>query len=115
MKSEHAEQVTLVSRIRNFYPDVLVAAVPNGGLRVKTEAARLKAEGVLPGFPDLIIAEPRVGYHGLFVEMKRARGGRTSIVQLDVQEKLRRRGYRAVTCAGADEAWDVVEDYLALP
>ena len=45
-------------------------AVPNGGLRSKTEAARLKAAGVKAGVPDIMLAVARCGFHGLFIEMK---------------------------------------------
>lgn len=122
MKREHVEQVQVVAHLRTFHPDVLVAAVPNGGKRSKTEAARLKAEGVLPGYPDLLIDEPRVGYHGLRIEMKRERGPKggtahtpTTADQRRVHALLRARGYGVSVCYGAAEAIAVIEDYLALP
>lgn len=36
-------------------------AVPNGGYRHKTEAARLKATGVRAGVPDLVVLIPAMG------------------------------------------------------
>jgi hypothetical protein len=36
-------------------PGVIAFHVPNGGWRKLTEAKRLKAQGVLPGIPDLIV------------------------------------------------------------
>jgi hypothetical protein len=100
--------------MRNFHPDVLVAAVPNGGARRKREAAALKAEGVLPGFPDLVVMEPSGGYHGCVVEMKSLRG-KVSDKQVDVLERLRRKGYYALVAYGADDALKKVESYLAMP
>lgn len=113
--SEHHEQATFVGLARALYPGIVIAAIPNGGWRRKTEAARLKAEGVLRGFPDLVIAEPRAPYHGLFVEMKRRSGGALSPAQREVHRALRRRGYEVVTCEGSDEAMRELDLYLARP
>lgn len=115
-RTEHAEQVILVGRIRAFHPDVLVYAVPNGGGRTAWDAGRLKAEGVLAGVPDLVVAEPRGQYHGLYVEMKRTVGGAVSKKQGEVMAKLRDRGYKVLVCdQGAEDAFERVEAYLALP
>ena len=46
---EHTEQVKLVQRVRAFYPDVIIAAIPNGGSRTAQERLRLHGEGVLAG------------------------------------------------------------------
>ena len=53
--------------------------IPNGGRRDKITGARLKAEGVVAGVPDVFLASPRQGFHGLYIEMKRQRGGRFRI------------------------------------
>lgn len=112
MKSEHSEQVVVVNRIRHFYPEVLVFAIPNGGFREKKEAGRLKAEGVLSGIPDLLVATSRAGYHGLFIEMKRLTGGSVSAIQKERIAKLRQEGYKVEVCKGAEAAWEVVQNYL---
>ena len=111
--TESAEQIKVVNRVRHFYPGVLIYAVPNGGGRSAQEATRLKEEGVLAGVPDLFVAEARGGYFGLYVEMKRRTGGRTSDEQDDVMGTLSERGYKAVVCLGADEAWEVVKSYMS--
>ena len=112
--SEHCEQTKLVGRIRSFYPQVLVFSVPNGGKRGKREAVRLKDEGVLAGIPDLVVAEPRGRFHGLYIEMKRRKGGRVTEEQRDKIRKLRRRGYKVLVGHGVDDVWPAVEAYLAL-
>ncbi len=112
--SEHNEQCKLVGRVRSFYPDVIIAAVPNGGSRDIREAVKLKAEGVLPGFPDLIVAEPRGRYHGLYVEMKRARGSPVRDDQVVMLRRLKARGYKTIVGYGVDHAWPLVEAYLSL-
>ena len=113
-RSEHTEQAVFVGLVRNFYPEVLIFAIPNGGLRDKRTAVKLKAEGVLAGVPDLMIAEPRATYSGLFVEMKR-KGGRVSKAQVEVREKLEAKGYRVHVAQGSEEAFALFELYMLLP
>jgi hypothetical protein len=51
-------QHSIVEYVRLVAPHVLIFAIPNGGLRTKTEAARLKWTGTLAGVPDLAIVAP---------------------------------------------------------
>ncbi len=84
-------------------------AVPNGGWRHPSTAARLRAEGVTPGIPDLLLAWPAKGHAaaGLWIEMKRADGGRLSPAQQQRLSDLELSGYsccvahgwRAAACA----------------
>jgi len=46
-------------------------AVPNGGARSGREAARLVAEGVRRGVPDVVIPIPCGQQHGLYIEFKK--------------------------------------------
>jgi hypothetical protein len=110
--TEDAEQRHLVNLLARVRPDVLFFSVPNGGWRNKVTAAKLKATGVRPGVPDLVIPEPRRGYHGLFIELKRSKGGQVSQYQKQWLASLRAKGYKAEVCAGADAAWDVITEYL---
>lgn len=113
--TEHSAQARLVAHVRHFHQGVLIAAVPNGGRRDKREAARLKSEGVLEGYPDLLIDEPRGAWHGMRIEMKREGGGVESAKQEERRRHLLRRGYLSVVCHGAEEAIQAVEAYLSLP
>jgi hypothetical protein len=97
--SEHVEQREVVKWFRQTWPGVVIFAIPNGGLRNPAAALRLKVEGVLPGVPDLFVPEWR-----LWIEMKKAKGGITSKEQREMLLYLRRVGYDAIVCAGADEA-----------
>jgi hypothetical protein len=112
MRKESTEQIILVNRIRQLYPDVLIFAIPNGGQRSITEAVRLKAEGVLAGVPDLFLARAVGDTHGLFIEMKRVKGGKVSDKQKAVIDVLKREGYSTLIAYGCDEAWPYVEQYL---
>ena len=39
--------------------------IPNGGRRNKITGARLKAEGVVAGVPDVFLASPRQGFRSM--------------------------------------------------
>lgn len=94
------------------YAGIPVFAVPNGGSRDRREAARMTAQGVKPGVPDLFIPRAAGKYHGLFIEMKRERGGKLSMAQAEWISLLRREGYAACVCAGFDAARKVIEQYM---
>ena len=89
-------------------------AIPNGGLRHKYTAIKLKKCGVKPGVPDICLPVARKGYYGLYIEIKRRKGGRVEPEQEDWIEFLTLQGYKAVVCRGFDEARAVIEDYLRL-
>ncbi len=108
---EHNEQSRLVARVRAFYPDVLIAAIPNGGSRTALERVSMHAEGVLSGMPDLCVLEPSNGFCGLFIEMK-TQTGVVAAAQRDIARRLNRGGYLCVTARSADDGWAVIEEYL---
>ncbi len=89
-------------------------AVPNGGWRSMTEAIKFKRCGVKAGVPDLCIPLPVEPYHGLYIELKRLSGSKTSEEQVEWLNFLQSKGYYAVVCKGFDEAKRVVEYYLSL-
>ena len=86
--------------------------IANGGSRGKAEAARFKAEGVKAGVPDLFLPVARGPYHGLFIEMKRQKGGKVSDAQKAWISALIDQGYLAVVCYGWKDAAELIEDYL---
>ena len=97
------------------YPELaLLHSVPNGGHRNVIVAAKLKAEGVKRGVPDIDLPVARGGYHGLKIEMKRTRGGTTSPEQKWWIEQLTAQGYFASVCHGAESAIRTIEWYLNL-
>ena len=113
IRSEHSEQVAFVARVRHFYPQIVIFAIPNGGQRSITEASRLKAEGVLAGIPDLFIAKPVGNYSGLFVEMKRTKKSSLSATQKTRINALTTAGYKTHVAYGCDDAWAAFEEYIA--
>ncbi len=90
----------------------LLYAIPNGGARDAVTGARMKAEGVKAGVPDLFLPVARCGYHGLFVEMKRRDGGKVSPAQRLWIERLTEQGYLVAVCHGRDAAERVIVTYL---
>lgn len=74
-------------------------------------AAKMKAEGVRAGVPDLFLPVARQGFHGLWIELKSAKG-RVTTVQAAWHERLRAQGYRVVVCRGWCEARDEIVKYL---
>lgn len=111
--SEHLEQVTLISWYRRTYKNELLVAIPNGGKRHIKTAMAMKHEGASKGFPDLFLPIPNSQFHGLFIEMKRQKGGTLSKEQSAWIEYLNRVGYQAVVCKGFLEAKEVIECYLS--
>lgn len=119
--TEHQEQVALVRRCRAAVGRYRLArtllAIPNGGKRDRIAGARLKAEGVVPGIPDLLLPVPietpgGTAVPGLWIELKRRRGGRVSEDQHAAHRWLRSLGWVVEVCRGHHEAWEAITRYL---
>lgn len=114
--TEEDEQITLFNWARMKSAKVpeltLMYHIPNGGSRGKVEAARFKAAGVKSGVPDIFLPVARGGKHGLYIELKRLKGGKVSDAQKEWIRCLREQGYRAEVCYGWKAAADVIEKYL---
>ena len=110
---EHELQKACIKWFRYEYPHLgsLLFAIPNGGHRHIAVAAKMKAEGVQPGVPDLFLADPQKKHHGLFIEMKTP-GGHLTPSQERMIGQLRDKGYRCEVCRSSDEFMEVVNSYL---
>lgn len=112
---EHREQTALIRWARaceGRWPALrLLYAVPNGGHRHPATAARMKAEGMRAGVPDLCLPVPRCGYSSLYVEMK-APAGRLTAEQRDMMAQLEAEGNAAAVCRAWTEAADLIAAYL---
>jgi len=117
--TEHQEQASLFAEamLRSAQDPRwgLLLAIPNGGLRSKATAGKLKAEGVRAGVPDLFLPVPMRNDSGLWIEMKRSVGGRLSTEQVWWMHQLMVQGYRVMRCNGAEAAVQVILDYLGKP
>lgn len=131
--SEHALQCQLISWAgmnAGRWPCLhLLFSIPNGaaygggmktlksGARIPVAAIRanrMKAEGLRPGVPDLMLPVARGGFHGLFIELKTTKG-RLSPEQALWIAALRDEGYRAEVAHGLDEAIEVLRGYVSCP
>ena len=125
-QSEDSIQMSCVSWFRAAHPELarLLHHSANEGKRttriVHTHAgtrvvcsggARLKAMGMQTGFPDLFLAVPRRGMHGLFIEMK-SETGRLEPSQREMLALLSDQGYATAVCRSLDDFQDVTDSYL---
>ena len=73
--TESQEQAALVQWFKLRYKDYRLFAIPNGawlagsGGRKFGLVAKMKAEGLESGVPDLMLPVARKGCHGLFIEI----------------------------------------------
>lgn len=116
-KSEHSQQAALFCWAVEFaklYPMIrYMFAIPNGGERNIVVAAKLKAEGVKRGVPDIFLPISISPYHGLFIEMKRVQGV-VNNVQEQYHEFLRHAGYKVVVCNSWQSAANQIKFYIGL-
>lgn len=113
MKEEDLIQMAVVRYIHRRYPDMLFTISPSG-MRLPIGVARkFKMMGYRAGTPDLIILEPRGDFHGLFIELKTAKG-KASPEQRQFAADLLMRGYCSLLCFGHMEAIREIDRYMAL-
>lgn len=115
--SEREEQTALMqwaqSQERHYPPLAKLIAFPNGMAASSiVEARRMKAQGMKPGVPDLILPFPCGGKAGLWIEMKRRDGGRLSSDQRIWLDYLNEVGYHAAVAKGWEDASKIIIDYL---
>ena len=120
--TEHEEQAAVFTWIESAasrWPELHTAfAIPNFAGHMGRASTRLRAgakakrEGRKAGVPDLVLPVARHEYHGLFIEMKRQRGGSVSPEQKDWHHALREQGYAVYVCKGAFAAITVLTAYL---
>ena len=95
------------------YPELaMLYAIPNGGKRAIKTAVALKKQGVKRGVPEMCLPVPRGGFNGLYIELKRVKGGTVSDEQREWIAALNTQGYKAIICHGAEEAIEQIRGYL---
>ncbi len=108
--TEAQEQIALVE-----WCDLMrikIIHIPNEGKRTLYSGRELARMGLRRGVPDLFIPAARKGFHGLFIELKRIKGGRVTEYQQKWIDTLNNRGYLAIVCYGADEAIAEIKRYF---
>ena len=103
----------IVSWLRVVLPDAVTATVKNEinkrGKAIQIEIAKAKANGVMPGFPD-IICLPGSDMPTMFFEVK-APGGYPSQSQKDVHARLTALGYRVAVVRSIDDVKDRLAEW----
>lgn len=119
--TEHAHQAALFCWSRSHedvYPGLdMLFAVPNGGERNIIVAGKMKAEGVRAGVPDICLPVPRLGFHSLWIEMKKPSeinkiGGGCSAAQEAYSMELIGHGAVYHVCYDWISAAEVLAEYL---
>lgn len=122
--TEHGEQAALFQwcalETKNYPQLRWLYAVPNGFFATPGQKAKMKAEGLKDGVPDVCLPYPKYGlnkYAGLYIELKiekrrNQQNGGCSEDQIEWLEYLNEVGYKAVVCYGWEEAKLAIEKYL---
>lgn len=113
---EYDEQRAIFSWAKHAireYPDLWMLNSSLGGVRLTIgQGKKAKRAGYKPGFPDIFLPVVTVLYSGLFVELKRIKGGSVSPEQRKWIAGLSEQGYKAIVCRGAIEAINAIKEYL---
>lgn len=112
LKRNEAQEQTVVVHYCDL-KHIPIFHIPNGGSRNAMEAKNLKRQGVKPGVPDLMIPVAKHNHHGLFIEMKAGKNKPTE-KQTEWIELLRDNGYLVKVCWSAEEAINLITNYIYL-
>lgn len=119
-RGEEIEQSKLVlwshkKAVRELLPDLVwLHHSPNGGKRDAFTGAQMKALGVKPGFPDLILPVASRAHNGLVIEMK-SDIGRVSLEQTVWLAHFAAQKWEIGIARSAQEARTIICQYLGLP
>lgn len=111
MKSEDKIQQEIFVWFNNNYclpkhnSRSIIFSVPNGGLRNKIEAIKLKSTGLLAGVSDLILIH--LG-QVIFIEVK-TDIGKQSPVQLEFENRVKQQGFEYYLVKSLQEFKDIIK------
>jgi len=122
--SEKEEHIKICNYIKNNYPNAIFTSESSGIRLTINQAKTLKQMRSNAGLPDLMIFEPRRGYNGLFLEIKKEgtviykkdgdlRTDTHLAQQKQVLINLRNRGYFAEFVVGFDSAKPIIDFYFS--
>lgn len=97
--------------------NIICVHIPNGMYlgNISYKAAymnMLKSNGLQPGFPDLLVLIQNKKYQMLFLEFKKAKGGKASEKQKNWIEWLNNNGYCAYIVNGCNDAVNVLKKFI---
>lgn len=100
-------QIALIKWLREVYPDVCVFHIPNGGLRNKREAKKLKDMGVLAGVSDLFFPDLSI-----WLELKNEKGKLTKDQKSFLHDRENLGDYICLVAYGFKDAKEQLIPYL---
>ena len=109
---EHRLQCQIIRYFRLQYADHMIMAIPNAGKRSLRMGAYMKAEGLLPGIPDLLIPVARCGFNNLWVEVKNGKKGRLSDAQKEAHAMLTAQGGKVVVVRYFEDFVEACKQYF---
>lgn len=123
-QKEESLQIQVANYLRIQYSSVIFRSDFAAGIKMSIgQAMKHKRMQCGKSYPDLFIAEPRNGYSGLFLELKKdfsevfkKDGSLRDLPHIQEQQKmlwrLQEKGYAAVFACGFDDAKEFIDNYL---
>ena len=116
--SEEAIQKTVIQWVRS-HPyfkgkEGLVLHFPSEGARSPVFGKKLKDMGFRAGIADLLIAMPRRGYGGAWLELK-SKKGKLSPAQKEFLDNMQQQNYFTAVCYSIEGAIEMIEWYCFQP
>lgn len=108
--SEDQIQASFFKQAYNKYPQIrgLLFSIPNGSTRHILEAMKLKATGLTPGIPDMILLRPYAAYG---IEFK-SETGQLSQAQVKIHEVWRKAGITVMVFRSAVPALHWLDELM---
>ena len=128
-KKEERVQVQISKYVKLQYPGVIFNSDIASGMKLPIwVAAAAKAQRSERGQPDMVFLEPRGGYCGLCLEIKRdeaqvfkkngeMKSGKSAAhihEQNAILERLREKGYKAEFGLGFEGSKKIIDEYMSL-
>ncbi len=114
-EQERAFQWIRANQIR--YPQLQLAYGTLNGVRLVPKLrTKMYLQGNRKGVPDMVFPFKSVDgvFPGLYIELKRVKGGKVSEDQKNYHELLRGQGFLVVVCKGHVDAIETIKRYLGV-
>lgn len=115
--TEAQEQKIIFRWIRSNqiqFPVLQLAYSTLNGVRLAPKLRKeMKEQGMRPGVPDIVLPAANKHYHGLYIELKREKGGVISAEQKHFMAMLKAESYLCVVCRGHKEAIKTIMDFIS--
>lgn len=116
-KTELTEQIRVMQYCKSmeaYDKDYsMIYHIPNEGNRKQKTGSNLVKAGLKKGVPDICVAVPKMGMHGLYIELKKDKQSKVSKEQIEWIKRLNQQKYIATVCYGADEAINLIIAYMS--